>query len=102
MIGALILVVFASPRKKKEILIEMPKNAAKQILNKSLSVIGFQYLITKGSMIIAEKKKRINARVKGGMLVRANLKIGDAIPQIIFVMIIAKIGFITFKYYSFF
>ena len=41
------------------------------------------------------KKKRINARVNGGILVRANLKIGAAPPQMIFAIISATTGFIS-------
>jgi hypothetical protein len=61
---------------------------------KSILVIFCQYLIAKGTKINPAKKKRIKANVNGGISVRANLKIGEAIPQIMLVMIRARIGFI--------
>ena len=52
----------------------------------------------KGRKIREAKKKRMKARVKGGIFVRAYLKIGDAAPQIVFAIMRAIIGFISLVY----
>lgn len=43
--------------------------------------------------MIPAKKNRMNARVNGGIFTNANLKIGEAAPQIILAIIKATTGF---------
>jgi hypothetical protein len=93
-IGALILSVFCIPRKKKLILMLMPKKAPSNNINQSLPDILCQCFIPHGKNKTAAPKKRINAKVNGGMLIRAYLNIGEAAPQITLVIIKAKTGFI--------
>lgn len=96
--GALILVVFSSPRKKKDIFTVMPKKDATSISIQSFRVSCFMCTsFTKGRNKSAAKKKRMNARVKGGIFVSEYLNIGAAAPQIILAMISEIMGF-TFFY----
>ena len=94
MIGALILSVLTIPKKKKVIFIVIPKNPTSSILKNCFKDSLCQFFIAIGKNIRPAKKKRIKAKVKGGMLVRANLKIGDAIPQMMLAIIRARTGFI--------
>ena len=92
--GTLILSVFAKPKKKKEIFIVIPKKPTNNISSHCLAVSFCHLFKAKGKNINPAKKKRINAKVKGGILVKANLKIGLAIPQMMLAMIKARMGFI--------
>ena len=72
----------------------MPKNATRKT-SKNLFFDKFCHLEkAAGKNIIEAKKNLINARVNGGIFSRANLKIGEAAPQIMLEMIKATIGFI--------
>ena len=94
-IGAFMLFVFGRARKKKEILIVMLKKAPKHISNSCFRVIFNFFKEIKGRKSKAAKKKRMNANVKGGILVSASLKIGEAAPHMILVIMSAKTGFIS-------
>jgi hypothetical protein len=72
----------------------MPKNPTKIISSHCFAVSFCHLFNAKGKNISPEKKKRMNANVKGGMLVKANLKIGEAIPQMTLAIMRARIGFI--------
>lgn len=101
--GALILFVFGSPKKKKDILIVTPKNAPIHMRANCLAVRGFQCFTINNMYKVPAKKKRIKARVKGGMFSSENLKTGDAAPQMIFAITSAQKGFIVSvyrKYYA--
>ena len=60
------------------------------MVRKSGRLTFFQETNAPGNKISAATKKRQNAKVNGGILVRASLNIGAAAPQIILVMINAK------------
>ena len=104
--GTLILSVFANPKKKKEIFIVIPKKPTSNISSHCLALNFCHLFKAIGRNISPAKKKRMKAKVKGGILVRENLKIGLAIPQMMLAMMRAKIGFINkvqilkFKYQS--
>ncbi len=99
--GALMLGAFCKPKKKKVILTKMPKNEPRAIFNQSLKEIFLRLTFKiKGINRKDAKKNLIKAKVKGGILVRANLKIGEAAPQIALVIIKAKIGFMIISFYS--
>jgi hypothetical protein len=91
--GALILSVFGSAKKKKEMFMVIEKNAPRQISNNCFFVREYFLNKIKGRNNSAAKKKRMKARVNGGIFSNANLKIGAAPPQIMFVMIKATTGF---------
>ena len=104
--GTLILSVFANPKKKKEIFMVIPKKPTSNISSHCLPLSFCHLFKAIGKNINPAKKKRIKAKVKGGILVRANLKIGEAIPQTTLAIINARTGFISkvqilkFKYQS--
>src|SRR3989339_116949 len=92
-IGTLILSVFTNPKKKKEIFMVIPKKPTSNISSHCLPLNFCHLFKAIGKNISPAKKKRIKAKVKGGILVRANLKIGEATPQTIFAIINVRIGF---------
>lgn len=94
MTGALILFVLGSPKKKKVMLMVTPKNPPRHMSANCRKVSGDQCFTINKRYIVPAKKKRIKARVKGGMFSSENLKIGDAAPQIMFAMTSAQKGFI--------
>lgn len=71
-----------------------PKKPTKIICQKFFQVILCGLNKTKGIKTNEAKKKRINAKVNGGILVRASLNMGDAAPQMMLAIIKARIGFI--------
>jgi hypothetical protein len=74
------------------ILIKIPKKATKKISNHRLEEIFSQFLIANGKKINPAKKKRLKAKVNGGIFSKANLNTGEAAPQIMLVMIKARTG----------
>lgn len=58
------------------------------------SVSGLQCFTMKSKYIVPAKKKRIKARVNGGIFSSENLNMGDAAPQMIFAITSAQKGFI--------
>lgn len=87
------LSVFGRARKKKEMLTVIEKKPPKHISNNCRQVRVYFLKRIKGRKSSPAKKNRIKARVKGGMLVRASLKMGAAAPQMIFVIMRATTGF---------
>ncbi len=74
------LSVFFSPKKKKVILIKIPKKPVKKISNQLLLSIFCRCLKTMGINSKEANRKRIKAKAKGGIYPKANLNIGDAPP----------------------
>lgn len=88
--GALILAVFFNPKKKKVILIKIPKNPTQKISIPFLKLKEEKDLHANGKKINEATKNRIKAKVNGGIFCKAYLKIGEAPPQIILLIIKAK------------
>ena len=91
-IGALMDGARSRPKKKKLILIVIPKRESKSNGPQSLRLI-LRLPEIKGNRISAPIKKRRKAKVKGSILVRDHLKMGEAAPQIMLAKIKAKIAF---------
>ena len=89
------LVVFGNPKKKKEIFMVIPKTPTNKTSSSSWKLIFFQNNFINGKNKTAAKENLIKANVKGGMLVSASLKIGEAAPQTRLAIIKASIGFIV-------
>ncbi len=85
MIGAFIDGAYFKPKKKKVILIVIPKKLSKNKSDQS-AFLTLKSLAQKGKSMRVAPKKRKKARVKGGIFWRASLKIGEAAPQ----MMLAK------------
>jgi len=94
--GALILTVLCKPKKKKKILTNTPKKAEPIIiLTQSPWVILVSSLhFIKGINNRLAPKNLMKAKVNGGIFSSANLKTGEAAPQIKLAIIRASIGFI--------
>src|SRR3989338_3943055 len=99
MIGALMLVVFAKPKKNADIFTVIPKKEETTISNIFFRVSCFKYFNVNGRNKKDAKKNLIKASVNGGIFSSENLKIGEAAPQIMFAMMRATIGFIK-KFYE--
>ena len=97
-IGTLILSDLGKPRKKKVIFKKVPTKPTKKISKNLFFDKNCHFINAIGERIREAKKNLINARVNGGMFFRANLKIGEAAPQIVLAIIKAKIGFIVLVY----
>src|SRR5690606_14601238 len=88
--GALILDAMFNPIKKKETFTVTPQIPPSITCVKCLLFIRCIDFRINGKKSSPAKKKRIKARVKGGISVRAYLKIGEAAPHMRFAKITAK------------